>query len=231
MNLIQDIQQLKREGGEWVSAGAPLASGATRSERIELCRQCDDLHPDGRCKHCRCFVSAKTWLGTSRCPLNKWKPTVPAPDSFFASEGNAGALLFELRSWLGTRFFPQAAPAVKGVRADCVSFVEAALVNVGAIKPIKWPAYVTRTGGDKMRLLLLSTLNSIPELANVGTDVSASLFGDILVCSSGKALHHLAINGGANTIWHATEDGGGVCQANLTDPVIANHLIAIYRVK
>ena len=137
--------------------------------------------------------------------------------------------MLELKSWVGTRFVDRAAPAIKGVRCDCVSFVERVLVNLKAIDPIKWPHYVTRNGGEPMKDLLLTTLDQIPKLTRVISGPEA--IGDLLVYSSGKAMHHLAIFAGDNTIWHALSDAGGVCTGNIKDPVLADRLIAVYRAK
>lgn len=228
---IEDVKRFGSAIGEWVSAGAPIVAETEQQNRLNTCLACDKF--DGsRCTLCNCFMGVKTWLGTSQCPLNKWTDASPAR-WFFERAENATKLRNELPTWRGTRFFPQAAPAVKGVRADCVSFVEGVLVAVGAIKPIQWPAYVTRAGGVAMRQLMLSTIGTVPEFLRVHpTEVPLSpVIGDVFVVSSGKALHHMAIFAGENTIWHATQDGGGVCTGNANDPSIVKHLIAVYRVR
>lgn len=229
---VEDLARLKKEMAEWMRAGTPLATSDQRGARFDLCKACE-YFSGSRCAKCNCFMFAKTWLATARCPVGKWEP-VSFVNWFFAVPDNAIRLVEELVSWRGTRFFPQSAPAVKGVRADCVSFVEAVLVNVGAIPPIKWPEYVTRSGGEPMRDLLLKTMDGIPNLVCIASAKNPHvpiMFGDVIVVSSGKALHHLAIYGGGNTIWHATGDGGGVCTGNIEDPSITKHMIAVYRVR
>lgn len=238
LTLLQKLSNLSREMVKWVKAGLPLVSEPDQAERIGSCSECDKISPDGRCSECGCNMAWKSWLATAQCPLPqpKWLAKVAADRPkeqaqwFFEQPENAKKFRIELLSWVGTRFFRNAAPAKKGVRADCVSFVEALLVNVGAIKPIKWPAYVTHSGGEAMLELLLKRLRSMPQFAELPLNATM-IIGDVLVYSSGRAHHHLAFFYGDNTIWHATEDGGGVCSGNVNDPVLSKRLVAIFRVK
>ena len=47
---------------------------AVRNERMKACRSCDDLFkPTRMCRHCGCFMAAKTWLKEASCPLEKWE--------------------------------------------------------------------------------------------------------------------------------------------------------------
>jgi hypothetical protein len=44
-----------------------------RDQRYQTCLSCEDLFMLTRtCKHCGCFMAAKTWLKDARCPLEKW---------------------------------------------------------------------------------------------------------------------------------------------------------------
>ena len=43
-----------------------------RLKRLEICHACTDYLPTGQCKHCMCFMSAKTALMDAFCPLRKW---------------------------------------------------------------------------------------------------------------------------------------------------------------
>jgi recombinational DNA repair protein RecR len=43
-----------------------------RSQRFEICKNCDQLHSTEFCKLCACYMPAKTWLSGASCPLKKW---------------------------------------------------------------------------------------------------------------------------------------------------------------
>lgn len=163
------------------------------------------------------------------------------------------ALTIELESWRGTPFTEMPIHrAQKGLRVNCVTFVEAVFVNLGWMRPIRWPRYVVSGGGEAMLKVLIDTLDGIPELelawersgdpldlrlyeciAPRISPASATCFlpGDILLISSGRALHHLAIFAGDNTLWHATRLQGGVGTVSLAEPQVQKHLQRVYRPK
>ncbi len=161
--------------------------------------------------------------------------TATAP--FFAAPETQEALRSELRSWQGTRFWSKSAgKAKKGVGADCVSFVEAVLVNMGAIKPIEWPQYLIRGGGPAMRDLMLQVLDDIPEIGRiwwpetgVNWQTVELLPGDVLVRSVRDDAHHMAIYQGDKTVWHALARYG-VCTNSVSDTYAIQDMQAIYRV-
>jgi cell wall-associated NlpC family hydrolase len=147
--------------------------------------------------------------------------------SFFATQESQAALAAELKSWIGTPFQRGAGPnARKGVCCDCISFVSGVLVNLGAISPVQWPPYVTKGGGKPMLDLLLFHMEQIPQFERVSTAEP----GAVLVSSTGKALHHASIFVGNKTVWHAFQDPYNVCTGNVDDPLIRDHLVAIFRV-
>jgi len=155
--------------------------------------------------------------------------------SYFADDGNWARLLKEVEGWRGTPFWEAiGARARKGVAADCVSYVGACMIGAGAIGGIPWPAsYVTHGGGEAMlRTLLLAMdgIEGLPEIWHRLDTVPRPPVerGDILVVSSGKALHHLAIYMGGNRVTHCLAKYG-VTEGNLFDPLIAKHMVAIYR--
>jgi hypothetical protein len=49
-----------------------IATPEKRSIRIELCDKCDKLTTLKFCSECNCFMPAKTWVETRKCPLEKW---------------------------------------------------------------------------------------------------------------------------------------------------------------
>jgi cell wall-associated NlpC family hydrolase len=154
---------------------------------------------------------------------------------YFDNPQRQAALLAELESWRGTRFWEQTSGrARKGVCADCVSFCERVYVALGAMEPIRWPRYVTHHGGAAMLTLVLESVAKIPRLAVIWTPetgielANVLMPGDLVVASSGRALHHMAIYSGGNTLWHCVA-GEGVCQGNIHDPIIRKHTRAVYR--
>lgn len=42
-------------------------------ERMDICKQCENLIALNRCKVCGCFMDAKTKLNRFSCPIGKWK--------------------------------------------------------------------------------------------------------------------------------------------------------------
>lgn len=156
---------------------------------------------------------------------------------YFDSEANWQYLVAEVESWKGTPFWEAiGAASRKGVAADCVSFVELAFANIGAITPIKWPErYVTFGGGKEMLEKFLTVMDEINGLDIVWTAAQSNRpaikRGDLILCSSGLALHHLAIYMGDNIVIHCLNNGRGVQEGNIHDPVIAKNILRVYRVR
>jgi hypothetical protein len=159
---------------------------------------------------------------------------------FFLSNDRQAQLFEEIDGWRETRFWRGAGrKAKKGVGADCVSFVEKVLVNLGAIKPIEWPDYVVYGGGEAMLSLLVKHLDSIPEFTkvwkpdDVADPAEITIVGDIWlrsvrVAESETDYHHLSIFVGGNTVVHMRERG--LSRANTRDRFAVKQLQAIYRV-
>lgn len=152
---------------------------------------------------------------------------------YFEDPFNQGRLEIEARRWKGTPFLSGVGSHAKpGAGADCVSFVERVLVNVGAIEPIQWPKYATHGGGWDMFSLLLGSLESIQALRCVwvkgSNEPPKPMPGDVLVGTTGKTLHHLAICMAGGKLVHCLENGG-VQEGSLGDAVVKRTLYAIYR--
>lgn len=168
-------------------------------------------------------------------------PTPPQLTPFFRLAPRREALIAEVNQWKGTPFRREAAgDARKGVGADCVSFVEQALVNVGAIRPINWPRYVCFGGGDAMLLLLLTTMRSLPGFVEIwkaqpGGPYPPLMAGDIFVRSIEHPktklvdYHHLALFMGDNTLIHMRQRKG-LSKANIFDARALKKLQSIFRV-
>lgn len=151
---------------------------------------------------------------------------------FFDDDQNFARLLAELQSWVGTPFVHQS--CIKGGGVDCVRFANQVLVNIGAITSAKFPAqYVYRGGGAPMRDIMEAVIAGVPELElvfhaekmTVAPDIRR---GDMLMISTGNAMHHLAIVGQPPQLWHCLHK---VSLGNIADPEVLRRLWAIYRVK
>jgi hypothetical protein len=46
----------------------------TVGERIEICKNCEDLSAVKTCKHCGCFMPIKLRFKWMKCPIGKWGP-------------------------------------------------------------------------------------------------------------------------------------------------------------
>lgn len=150
---------------------------------------------------------------------------------FFDQSDNVSKLLNELETWRGTPFLKGSRQrAKKGAAANCVSFVEAVLVNVGAIKPILWPPYVVVGGGEDMKELMLQTLRDIPEMEELPAPLADEMKPGDLIVSSGKEGNHLCILTVPPTVWHCITQYN-VTEGNMFDPLIWDNRIAIFRVR
>lgn len=150
---------------------------------------------------------------------------------FFESDRNFEALKVELRSWKGTPNRPRM--AMKGVGADCVNFVHTACYNIGALPMIHFPKYVTRGGGPETLTLMRDVILSIRNIRAVwaeGMDanpIDLVRRGDMVVISSGKALHHLIIVEEPPRVWHCFKE---VDEGSIMDSVVINHMKNIFRI-
>lgn len=151
--------------------------------------------------------------------------------NYFDDELKFATLKKVIESWKGTKY-SHTGICRKGVGTDCVRFVEAVLVETGAIQPITWPKYVTRNGGPAMLDLLLETLENVPGLEctwEAGDDgIPEPHRGALLVISTGRAHHHTSIVGNPPQVWHCLES---VAEANYFDSSIRHNLYAIYEAR
>lgn len=152
-------------------------------------------------------------------------------ESYFDDPDHFDALVIELKSWQGTPFVE--CKAVKGGGADCIQFIERSLFAVGAIGPVTFPKYVTRGGGAEMLRVLIERMSAVPRLQCVwsrphGLPKPEIKRGDVLIISTGTALHHAVIVAEPPVIWHNLT---GVAEGNLFDPIVQKHTFAIYRAR
>lgn len=58
---------------DFLKPGTEMASDEEAEKRMSICETCPDLVPKIKiCKHCGCFMAAKTKLAEAECPLGKW---------------------------------------------------------------------------------------------------------------------------------------------------------------
>lgn len=151
---------------------------------------------------------------------------------FFDDDQNFARLLAELESWKGTPFVHNS--CIKGGGVDCVHFPNQVFVNIGAITSAKFPErYVYRGGGIEMREIMEAAIATVPqfdlvfhaERLPVVPDIRR---GDMLMISTGKAMHHLSVVGQPPQLWHCLDK---VALGNIADPEVRRRLWAIYRVR
>lgn len=135
-----------------------------------------------------------------------------------------------LKEWEGTPFVPYMSQ--KGVGCDCLRFAHAVYEEIGLAKPIEWPSYGMQSA-DRQELDRLfsviegavavssETLN--PEPGTVPTPID----GDMLVFSSGRAIHHTGIYF-KNRIWHC-DPRRGVMASQWEDTSFTRHIKRIFR--
>jgi hypothetical protein len=162
-------------------------------------------------------------------------------NSYFNSPERIARLQREAESWFETPFRDGiGSRAKRGTACDCVSFVAAVLQACGAIGHVPWPkCYVSMTGGPEMLEVLIDTLSHIPRLRRIQSvssaiDSPSSILnprsphpGDILVGSTGRSRHHIALYLGENRLLHCW--AGQVQEGNLKDPMLMKHLHSIWR--
>lgn len=75
MNAWQQFKEsMKSEAKPWhLLSSAKYANEDLVEKRMNICLDCPELiHLTKQCKQCGCFMSLKTKLEISSCPLNKW---------------------------------------------------------------------------------------------------------------------------------------------------------------
>ncbi len=235
MEVSAKLKNLAWEGRTWLKAGLPLVHDHVLDARLGTCESniCGKFN-DGNCMECGCLMAVKAWLGSAKCPRGLWEAVLPGAGWYFTTEARQLVLQSILERWHGTPFWDRTAgDASRGVKADCVSFIERVLVESGAIKPVMFPSYVTHNGTSVMLQLIMNTLSALPHSEQIwkpGDGLKQSLPGDVMVFSNGIARHHLAIMGMNLELWHCIERYG-VCSTTLGEPKLMAALKAVYRFK
>lgn len=70
------LEKLKHRLEYLKDAVSPL-SEEERNVRYDICKSCEHfIHLTNQCNKCGCFMSAKTYLPHSSCPVGKWEKVV-----------------------------------------------------------------------------------------------------------------------------------------------------------
>ena len=48
------------------------SSEITKTQRMQICNNCDKLSVLKFCKECHCLMPVKTYLSFAKCPIGKW---------------------------------------------------------------------------------------------------------------------------------------------------------------
>lgn len=153
---------------------------------------------------------------------------------YFEKEENKQRLLNEIKRWRGTLFrYNTGGVASPGTTADCASFPLGVLKNVGLIEEsLTVEPYISLNGGKQEYIKMIAILDSLPGWAvawdstsNTEMDIK---FGDLIICSSGHAVHHILIATGTESAWHCWPCNG-VSPVPLRSGKIIKHLKRIYR--
>lgn len=150
-------------------------------------------------------------------------------ETYFSDRENRNALRSEIGEWGGTKFlYDTAGHAQKRVSADCVSFPLAVFKNLGLVdKDLSIPPYTSVRGGREEYFKLLSILDNLPGLELIwerhGFFLNREILrlGDLIVCSSGSAIHHLLIYNAGDMAWHCWPRVGVTQTSILTKHIYA----------
>lgn len=159
-------------------------------------------------------------------------------DTYFSNREHRNALRSEISEWNGTKFlYDTAGHAQKKVSADCVSFPLAVFQNLGLVdKDLRIPPYTSVRGGREEYFKLLAVLDNLPGLELIwerhGFFLNREILqlGDLIVCSSGSAIHHLLIYNTADMAWHCWPKIGVTQTSILTKHIYATSK-RVYRFK
>lgn len=72
--FFQQLANVTTAAIRHVANGAVNVPAEVQKRRIGLCEACEGFDAGARrCKACKCFLDAKTWMPLERCPLGKWE--------------------------------------------------------------------------------------------------------------------------------------------------------------
>lgn len=155
----------------------------------------------------------------------------------YFNQDRVGAMHEELQRWRGTTFqYNCQGKASPGIVADCVSFPIQVFKNLGLIRPdYQTPGYISVRSHNNELQKLFDGLDSMPRLEKIWDkkDDFISLFqvnmmdGDIVVCSTGRAVQHVLIYDGL-CCWHCWPEDG-VSKVPFVTQQIHEHAQRVYR--
>lgn len=156
---------------------------------------------------------------------------------YFNNEERCKELLKELRHWKGTLFqYSTNGKAYPKISADCVSFPINIFKRMGLIAmDFDTPPYCSRpTGIYELKKIYKGMDEQIPGLECVWKreefewNPKNVKCGDILVCSTGRATHHLLIAESDKYGWDCWP-GAGVRKTELCQKQIVRRVKRLYR--
>lgn len=73
ISLFNKMTSFAKAMAVQIAAGCPIANEEEQKKRRDICGGCPSLmHEEYRCGECKCYITIKASLKTSKCPLNKW---------------------------------------------------------------------------------------------------------------------------------------------------------------
>lgn len=141
---------------------------------------------------------------------------------YFSDGAGVARLATACESWRGTPF--RARSCVKGATGgvDCVGFVGAVFLEIGAIPAaIAIPPYTVNHAEHSDESLLRGWFERLEVRARVRRldEAEAALPGDLVFPVVGRCEHHLGLQLGA-LVWHVTR-GAGACTMTLGQLTLA----------
>ena len=134
------------------------------------------------------------------------------------------AIVAETREWIGTPYHHQ--HSVKNVSCDCLGLLRGVYRHFVGEEPVKAPNY-TPTWGDSGRteILLNTAKNHLIEVDNT----KELLAGQVLVfrMQRGRMAKHCGIVGDTNTMIHAYQGAGRVCEGYMV-PYWASKIVGVF---
>lgn len=144
---------------------------------------------------------------------------------YFSTESRIALLVAELLAWEGTPYV--AHMAKRGLGADCLRFAVAVLQDLGVVGVVEWPRYSLRGGGPEVCEMLCERILASGVMCEV-IDELPGMPGDLLVFTTGKAMHHVGIRLDGPWFYHCL-GGYGVIKASLGDSTFGSRLHRVYR--
>jgi hypothetical protein len=77
-NACDESHALVKSFSNWAKAGMPIINKENYENRLNICKNCEH-YKMLICNKCGCIMITKARMGTSSCPIGKWKSLTPPP--------------------------------------------------------------------------------------------------------------------------------------------------------